>query len=101
MKEKIKEIFTKEVGKPKEGYSEKQLEHFSRVAFQGSIIGFFLAWIGFIIQILVFTYANRALKSSNTDTIKRAKSAKKIAGVYLLFFVLVNIYLSFLVLFSN
>ena len=101
MKGKIREILTREIGKPKEGYSEEQLEHFSKVAFQGSIIGFFLIWIGFIIEIFVFSYANRALRSSNPDIIKRAKRAKKIAGVYLLFFVLVNLYVVFLVLFLD
>lgn len=101
MKEKAREIFTKEIGKPKEGYSEEQLEHFSNWAYYGSILGYFFGCIGLIIEILVFSYANRALRSSNPDIIKRAKKAKKIAKVYLLFFLLVNIYVLFLVLFLD
>lgn len=85
--------FTKEVGKSGAGWTEDQLKHFANVAYYIAIGGFFLSVLGIVIEIFVFGYANRALKSLNPDTIKRAKKAKKIAITYFVFFVFMTFYM--------
>lgn len=87
------EIKNKEAEKPKNNWTENQLERFAKMAFWGSIIGFFLGVIGLVIEILVFIYANRALKSSNQDTVKRAKKAKNIAIIYFIFNIIISLFI--------